>query len=1098
MKKQAALFLLSLSVFSTAVFAQPSLSRLQSKLSKADAPQGIDFRLLTTTQAGMFFKDNVNIPETQAEQWLGGQLELRQNVDVLAFEKVTTTGGNLSVKTLHQYYRGIKVEHGVANIMSKNGQIRTMQLEYYAIPERFNSSPTVSEQLALKNALVSTGARRYDWGLFSDFTTATNLPRGELVIIKDYDSADAVCLAYKFEIVALQPASAANVYVNAHTGKIVLTNSLIKHLRSNTGAVESSYEKQFEQPLERIEQPVNLSDWLLSPVTADNNQSPQAPLAYANTPGLADTRTNGRHTIYTDNQNANAAKPYRLRATRNQQDIVTLDLQQQPWNGFPDQYPLAKEFEDNDNNWTSAEHRNQYKDDAALDVHFNMQIVSDYWLNVHQRKGWNNANGPIKSYVHATEFDANGTRQWLPNAFWFKGRMTFGDGNSPSTTIEPYTSLDISAHEMGHAITEATCDLIYNWESGALNEGMSDIWSACITHYAVVPYLLNGESDWRIGEKVEHPGTTGAGFRDMSNPAIFGTPPYPSAYKNANWRAASLQTCRVPTDANDKCGVHFNSSVLNKWFFLITDGQSGTNSFGTAYNVAGLGFTKSEKIAYLLTLNLTPNASFATAKNVSLNATAGLYGINSSEYAAVKEAWRAVAVDSNIHNMGNTPVFTTNNFSSVAVGKDGVVLAGTSYNGMYKFQNESWTKLTEMPDVKINDIKADYQGDFWIAQSGRSGTQSGGSSIAGGVNYLKSPFDAASTLYTIGAQTDLPSRNARCMYVDTFRYNEGIRPRVWVATTAYITSSQSTSGMLGQGLNTTGRPFASVNANINIASGTAGCLTMSGNKEMIWTFVQANNGINQLLVYDAVTSTFIASYDHNSHPIIPANFVARSIYCDVRGRVWIGLAAGGILVCDENRAFHYIDPVNYAAIFPPGTQANFNAMAGTKDADVYIGTTQGLVFFERGDGLISRIDQASSYRVYGRANGLPSANINAIAYDTSRFKVLVATDSGIVFWEPLCISPYCFPYKSSANVDAESIASGNWSNPATWNNNKVPDSLTKVVLKHNVTVDIVNAVCQSLSVVTPAAITIQTGKNLTIYQEASDVIMTEQRRRRER
>jgi sugar lactone lactonase YvrE len=647
---------------------------------------------------------------------------------------------------------------------------------------------------------------------------------------------------------------------------------------------------------------------------------------------------------------------------------------------------------------------------------------------------------------------------------------------------------------MGHAITETTSGLVYQWESGALSEGFSDIWAACVTDYAKQEFAVTGENTWRIAEKCENVGATNVGFRDMSNPPLFS---HPSAYKNPNWKPASLQTCRVLTSNNDECGVHSNSGVLNKWFFLITEGQAGTNSFGTPFAVTGLGFATSEKIAYLTSLNLTPNASYQTCRTVSLNATATLYGNTSAQYQSVWNAWVAVAVDSNVYNMSNTPVFATNNFTSIAVGKNGVVLAGTNYSGYYKFEDNAWTKFSDLPDVRFNDIKADYNGDFWMAQSGRLGTQNGGSGISGGVSYLKAPFTGPSSLYTVGAQADVPSRNGRCIYIDTFRNTALINPNVWVATLAYITSNASTSGMLGHGLNLGTPAFTKVNSNINIASGTVGCLTMSGNKTTIWTFVQANNGVNQLLTYDAVTNAFIASFDHISHPVIPSGFVARSIYCDAKGRTWVGLATGGILVYDERNTWHYLSGTGFPQLFPSGSQASFNAITGTKEGDVYIGTTTGIVYFERGDGLLDKIDQAASYKAFGKPNGLPSNVINAIAYDTSRFKLLVATDSGIVFWEPLCINPYCKTYKSAATTDVETTGGGNWSNTATWGSGKIPDSLTNVNIKHAITVDI-NGQCSSLIVSPPGSVNVAAGKKLVIYDQKEATIYSGNQRRKRR
>jgi Zn-dependent metalloprotease len=49
----------------------------------------------------------------------------------------------------------------------------------------------------------------------------------------------------------------------------------------------------------------------------------------------------------------------------------------------------------------------------------------------------------------------------------------------------------------------------------------------------------------------------------------------------------------VPTQANDYCGVHTNSGVLNHWFYILTIGKSGTNDIGNSYNVTGINIESS-------------------------------------------------------------------------------------------------------------------------------------------------------------------------------------------------------------------------------------------------------------------------------------------------------------------------------------------------------------------------------------------------------------------------------------------------------------------------------------------------------------------------
>ncbi len=571
----------------------------------------------------------------------------------------------------------------------------------------------------------------------------------------------------------------------------------------------------------------------------------------------------------------------------------------------------------------------------------------------------------------------------------------------------------------------------------------------------------------------------------------------PSTYKSTYWEPGNYDECPVDisrgSNENDHCGVHTNSGILNKWFFLITQGETFVNTKFLPYTIAGLGFEKTEKIAYLMEQNLTPNASFATAMNVSINIVVTEYGWGSTELNTVKQAWQAVGVDSSIYNTDNTPVFTTNNFTCIASSGD-VILAGTNYNGLYKYDGTKWEKYNELTDVRFNDIKADPDGAFWIAQSGRIGQTGGGSSITGGVNHLPEPYTGPSTLYTVGAQQQLPSRNARSIYIDPERLNDDANTRLWVATLAYFSSSASVSGKLGLGLFTSGNSFKSVSEGINVASGTVGCLTVGGSKFHIWTFVQANNGINQLLQYNAITSALLKTYDHNSDPALPSGFVARAIYGDSRNRMWFGLANGGIMVLDENKVWHNI---NFSNLFPAGSAVSFNAITSDPFGDIYIGTTNGLVFFDAGKGDIARLTDPAAYRLYTKANGLPSNTINAIDYSDFRFKVNIATDSGIVIWEPLCLGDACNLKRYTDDSFAQNNGSGVWSNPAVWSSGKVPDSTTMVMITDTITVDI-NAQCLSLTVSNPGNVKVNAGVDLKIFNTTTPIMDDRRKRRKQR
>ncbi len=59
---------------------------------------------------------------------------------------------------------------------------------------------------------------------------------------------------------------------------------------------------------------------------------------------------------------------------------------------------------------------------------------------------------------------------------------------SPPTTATASPPTTSSSHEWGHAYTEYTSGLIYQWQSGALNESYSDVWGETLD-------LLNGRED---------------------------------------------------------------------------------------------------------------------------------------------------------------------------------------------------------------------------------------------------------------------------------------------------------------------------------------------------------------------------------------------------------------------------------------------------------------------------------------------------------------------------------------------------------------------------------------------------------------------------
>lgn len=97
-----------------------------------------------------------------------------------------------------------------------------------------------------------------------------------------------------------------------------------------------------------------------------------------------------------------------------------------------------------------------------------------YWFyaNAFRRDSYD-GNGAIMKTVN------NDPRISCPNANWNGVTTNYCDG---------VTSDDVVSHEWGHAYTEYTSGLIYQYQSGALNESYSDVWGETVD-------LINGRED---------------------------------------------------------------------------------------------------------------------------------------------------------------------------------------------------------------------------------------------------------------------------------------------------------------------------------------------------------------------------------------------------------------------------------------------------------------------------------------------------------------------------------------------------------------------------------------------------------------------------
>ncbi|WP_000730955.1 M4 family metallopeptidase [Bacillus cereus] len=254
-----------------------------------------------------------------------------------------------------------------------------------------------------------------------------------------------------------------------------------------------------------------------------------------------------------------------------------------------------------------------FEDKAAVDAHVNAGKVYDYYKKTFNRNSFDDKGAKLISTVHVGE-------SWN-NAAWNGIQMMYGDGDG-KTFIPLSAGLDVIGHELTHAVTENTANLVYKDEPGALNESLSDIMGVMVE-----------KKSWDLGADIYTPGKPGDALRSLKDPASIPNPLKPGEGYPDHYNKRYIGT-------KDNGGVHINSSINNKAAYLVSEG-------GTHYNVkvTGVGREATEKIYYrALTKYLTANSDFKMMRQAALQSAEDLYGKNSKAVQAVTKAYDAVGV----------------------------------------------------------------------------------------------------------------------------------------------------------------------------------------------------------------------------------------------------------------------------------------------------------------------------------------------------------------------------------------------------------------------------------------------------------------------
>lgn len=275
------------------------------------------------------------------------------------------------------------------------------------------------------------------------------------------------------------------------------------------------------------------------------------------------------------------------------------------------------------------------------------------YKNLFGREGYDDGAIAPELQVQKSVYLVN---ELCPNAYW----------NGDSTNYCPgFDADDVVSHEWSHAYTEYTHGLVYQYQSGALNEAYSDIFGET---YDLVngiegplgltltegEYYENGGSRWVVGEDLSETAASVI-LRDMWDPDAFGTKVPVAGIEVLQF---SPSPGSVITSENYFCGtgdgggVHTNSGVPNHAFAMLVDGKEFNG-----VTIPAIGLIKAAQIYFHAathyqtpTTNFTQHAdaleqSCADLSGAPLNDVTGAVSaevITSADCAAVAAAMLAV------------------------------------------------------------------------------------------------------------------------------------------------------------------------------------------------------------------------------------------------------------------------------------------------------------------------------------------------------------------------------------------------------------------------------------------------------------------------
>lgn len=238
-------------------------------------------------------------------------------------------------------------------------------------------------------------------------------------------------------------------------------------------------------------------------------------------------------------------------------------------------------------------------------------LTYDYYKNSFQRDSFDNKGSRLKALVNISD-PINTPEPMCPNAFWYGGT------DNQLVICKGLAVRDVVGHELTHGVTEYTANLTYVFQSGTLNESISDVFGSAIDNNWTV-----GEDDLGIIRRMDDPPQKNQADR-LFSPLYYCSP--------------AGEECKKE---NDQCGVHYNNGIVNKAFYLMVEGGNFNGC-----TISGVGRQKAHAVVYrALTTYLSRTSNFKSFYSAVLSACNDLYNNDGTTCDQIKAAMQSTEID---------------------------------------------------------------------------------------------------------------------------------------------------------------------------------------------------------------------------------------------------------------------------------------------------------------------------------------------------------------------------------------------------------------------------------------------------------------------